>query len=486
MKKVFALLLCLSMILSAVLLSACNSTSKTENTDPASEKPTETDAEKPTEKPTEPRNPISDEDLKIEKEDKTEVVRLIKDVRQGEMLTAEHLINTVMTPESVPEGALTDYASIIGKYAKTDLPAGSFFYDSNISLTEVEYIPDVTPPAEEDARKMGYLIITDYIDVKASNNLAPAINKVILDNPNRTIFFPDGTYYISEPIMTPANPKNSVSLYLSNYAVIKASKTWNSNEAMIRLGAAEPYNNITLNGSNYYMYGGIIDGSGVANGVSIDSGRETSVRFVSIKNTPIGLHIKHGANSGSSDADIDTVNIVGTNGKDSVGVLVEGYDNTISNMRIANVQIGVKLVGGGNFLRNLHPLMTFGGMGYDYKDCIGFWDISGSNFFDFCYSDQFAIGFRMGDNSKSVYQSCFCFWYTTKGDMQIGFKSDGNFNAFISSSRVSVKDGCPNTAYLKIDGGGGDGVIQYPLCCDALLIDKAYKNFLDGSKVIPY
>ena len=37
------------------------------------------------------------------------------------------------------------------------------------------------------------------------------------------------------------------------------------------------------------IFGGIIDGSGVANGISIDSGRETCIHHVSIKNTKIGI-----------------------------------------------------------------------------------------------------------------------------------------------------------------------------------------------------
>lgn len=476
-KRLIGALLCVAMLAGSVMMAGCASNGKGSQTQQVTE-----DTEKQT------YSEIDMELLEDEEQidlNRVEVVRLITDVRQGTQLSAEHLITTVMDADKVPEGAITDYDSVIGKYAVTALPAGAYFYDYNISITEVEYIPEQVTPGEDEAREMGYLIITDYVDIDASDNLAPAINAVILANPNRTIFFPDGEYLISEPIMTPANPVNSVSLYLSNYAVIKASENWDSDEAMIRLGAAEPYNSITVNGSNYYMYGGIIDGSGIAKGVSIDSGRETSVRFVSIKHTTIGLHIKHGANGGSSDSDIDTVNIVGTNDIDSIGVLVEGYDNSISNMRIAGVQIGVKLIGGGNLLRNLHPLMTFGGMDFEYEDSIGFWDLNSCNFYDFCYSDNFATGFRFGSNCRSVFQTCFCFWYSSKGNMQVGFKSDGKFNAVITTTRVSVRSDCTNTAFLQVGESGGNGVIQYPLCNDNIIVDKTYKDYLD-SKIIPY
>ena len=147
--------------------------------------------------------------------------------------------------------------------------------------------------------KNTYVNVLDYIEANTGRDLSDEIQKIILENPKRVIFFPDGEYMLSKPISTPANPDHSVCLHLSNYATLKAMDSWESDEAMVRLGAAEPFNSIYINGSNYYLSGGIIDGSGFANGVSIDSGRETRVENVSIKNTQIGHHVKFGANSGS-------------------------------------------------------------------------------------------------------------------------------------------------------------------------------------------
>ena len=74
-----------------------------------------------------------------------------------------------------------------------------------------------------------------------------------------------------------------MSLELSNYAVLRASDDWDSDEAMVRLGGKDPANNIRQNGSNYYLSGGIIDGNHKADGISIDGGRETVVRNCSVK-----------------------------------------------------------------------------------------------------------------------------------------------------------------------------------------------------------
>ena len=136
------------------------------------------------------------------------------------------------------------------------------------------------------------VVATDYMKANTGKDISDALQALILDHPNRTIYFPDGEYILGKPVLTPANPRCSVSLELSPYAVLRASDDWTDTEAMIRLGAAEPFNNITLPGSNYYFTGGVIDGNGRANGISIDSGRETCIHHVSIKNTRIGIHIK--------------------------------------------------------------------------------------------------------------------------------------------------------------------------------------------------
>ena len=68
-----------------------------------------------------------------------------------------------------------------------------------------------------------YIIATDYINPDAVSDASGAIQALIDENPNRTIFFPDGEYRLAHPILTPAHPKKSVDLQLSNFACFKAS-----------------------------------------------------------------------------------------------------------------------------------------------------------------------------------------------------------------------------------------------------------------------
>ena len=327
---------------------------------------------------------------------------------------------------------------------------------------------------------LGYVVATDYVEVNTGKDVSDELQKLILDNPNRTIFFPDGVYTLSKPICTPANPVHAVHLELSKFAVLKAAENWTEKEAVVRLGAAEPFNNITTNGSNYGIIGGIIDGSGVANGVSVDSGRETIIREVSIKHTQIGIHIKHGANSNSSDADIMNVNIIGNGMPESMGVLVEGSDNTFTNMRIAHIEIGMKILAPSQFLKNIHPLYTYdAGLEGRYAESCAFWDDTlMESWYNNCYSDQFATGFRMKGGARLTYADCFCFWYKVDG-IQRGFLADGKFDSIIRNCRVHFNwNSHENNIYITAKEPGGNGIIQDPIT--ERVTDETYKEYLVG------
>jgi len=329
----------------------------------------------------------------------------------------------------------------------------------------------------------GYIVVTDYIEADTGVDVSDALQELILKNPHKTIYFPDGEYIISKPIATPANPANAVDLQLSNFATVKAADGWDSEEAMIRLGAAEPFNTIMVNGSNYSLSGGIIDGNGVAQGVAIESGRETRIENLSIKHTSIGLHVKKGANGNSSDADILNVNIVGNCKAGSIGLLIEGSDNSFTNMRIAGVQIGVKIQNSSaQIMKNLHPLYIFSGELADlevYKNSVGFYDCMNSvNWYNNCYSDQFATGFLMQGNALNTYSDCYCYWYTDKGGKQHGYESTGKFNSVIRNSYVRCKDSATDKAFIVVAEDGGKGIIYPPISRVDNMEDKTHEAYL--------
>ena len=469
-RAILAALLCFSLLLGALVMTGCDKSEPADSEDNGKND-----------------NKVTD-DQKDTQNNYARVVVMRNPVEKGSYISSRDIEIISVEKEDLPEEYITARIDAIGMIAQVELSKGDILSPSMIAKAPEAEKPDTVDPYE-----IGYVVITDYVQPNTGEDVSAGIQRAIDENPQKTIYFPDGEYLLANPIATSGNPANAVALKLSNFAILKAMPGWNHTEAMVRLGGAEAYNNIHLPGSNYYLEGGCIDGSMVATGVSIDSGRETAIRNLSIKRTQIGLHIKRGANSGSSDADIDTVNIVGNAMPDSIGVLIDGYDNTLTNMRIAAVQTGVKLVGAGNFLRNIHPLYIYAGELHakdpdhydtvediDYSKSIAFHELSDNNWYDICYSDQFAVGFKIGNGSTSLFDSCFCLWYSNNGNMEIGFQSEGKFNAMIVNSRVVFKGGVTNTAFLKVGAEGGSGVIQYPIFNEGLCADKSYQNYLDG------
>ena len=304
-------------------------------------------------------------------------------------------------------------------------------------------------------RDFGYIIVTDHIPNDGKSDVSDALQKLIDENPNRTLFFPDGVYMFGKTVYTPADPRKSVDLQLSNFAVLTAMTPWPGGP-VISLGGKCPYNDITIPGSNYSLTGGFIDCQNEAEGVEIAGGRETRVFGTCIKNTVLGLHILFGANGGSSDSDIRDINITGAKGKKSVGIIIDGYDNSLTNIRIGRITTGVITHTGGNTMKNIHPLVYFDPEFYD--ETVGFIDTDMNNTYDYCYADNFAVGFRMIGNGCSNFQNCISYWYMDAPIKQCLFESEGQFNSIVFGMRAGFKPKAEATLF-RIKEEGGKGVI---------------------------
>lgn len=199
--------------------------------------------------------------------------------------------------------------------------------------------------------------LTDYsgmlvADLPTHGDASEALQALIDENPNMTIYIPAGTYTLYNPIRTSAVPTRTVALQLDDNAVLKAAGGWNHSAPMITLGTSWEYNTTAEAGYFYYFDGGTVDCSGVAEGIAIECGRNLQVRNTSIINTQLGFNIKNGTNGGSSDADIFNLTIKGNGKPGSVGMHCAGYDNIFSSIKISNCQTGVYLTGGGLFCRD--------------------------------------------------------------------------------------------------------------------------------------
>jgi hypothetical protein len=304
----------------------------------------------------------------------------------------------------------------------------------------------------------------------ASADVADALQALIDANPNRTICIPDGTWLLSHPIATPAEPKLAVSLHLADFAILKAAPDFPAGKPLVRLGGTHPSRDIRAPGSVYGLYGGIIDGSGIADGVTIESGRETRVQNVSMKNVRIGLHVLHGANSGSADCDIRDVHVVGNRAPDSVGLFVEAHDNSFSNMRIYDCMTGVRIRAGGNRLINVHPLWSCPMERYD--EGIGFDDGSAANTYVCSYADQYSTGWLFREKAGVSHMiQCTAFWYAPNSGLRhTAIRCEGPFRAICSAMTVSFRNGQATNTIL-VAAPGGSGVMRDTIFDEKLLND---------------
>ena len=346
-------------------------------------------------------------------------------------------------------------------------------------LTAIAVAQDVTDPFAPSELAQRVVFTIAY----GETNVADALQAFIEANPHKTIYLPDRVYLLEHPISTPADPDRAVSLELADFAILKAAPDYKYRQPLVRLGGISPANNIRKAGSVYSFTGGVLDGSGRAAGIFIESGRETRVQNVSMKNVSLGLRILYGANNGSSDCDIRDVNIVGNKADDSLGVWIQAYDNTLTNMRIADCRVGVRMRAGGNLLTNVHPLSTNPGDQYDGG--IGFDDSASNNSFIRCYADNFATGwrFRKGAGAAEM-DGCICFWYASSpGRRHTVFRCDGTFEAMVKGMWFGFKDRKAVNTVLSAAVPGGKGFIADPRLYEGQLNDPAdtFRDYLRGT-----
>ena len=414
-----------------------------------------------------------------------EVLRLTKDISVGEKITPNKFEKVRVAEELVWIGALSDADAVVGKYSRIELGVGDYLIEGYLSVEKVEENKEKVDVDGNDRgfSAFGYVVMTDHVKANTGADLSREIQKVINQNPKSVMYFPDGEYVISSPIATPANGDVSVALKLSDNAVIKASDDWSDSEAMIRLGGMNERNDINVRGSNYYLEGGIIDGNGKAKGISIDHGRETSVRDVTIVNTSTGLLVKNGANSGSSDADIENIRIYGNGALSSVGLQIQGWDNTFSNMQISNVQIGVKIETAANLLRDIHvTYVQSGKLETAYRSSIGFLDTGDRNWYDNCTSEGFSVGFEIR-SSRSILSSCVAKWYPDQTSKQICIYTPRAWGSIARSCAAYFTAPKENCEYLVADQGGGKGQIIDPVFDETRVNREDYKSHLCGKVV---
>lgn len=431
-----SLLLCFLVILSAFSLASCNKSSVDEgNAAPQEERETE---------------------------ECRRVVRVRKGVLCGREITMENVELVDVPISGIPEGAIDSIDEIVGKYATIDIVLGEYFFEKMLS--------DEAPVVEEEA-PAAYIVVTDNIDISNNADITAKLQKLIDDNPGRTIYFSDGVYNISSTVYLPADKEKAVSLRLSNYATIKATANWSGDGALIAIGAkndagsAEPAANT--------VQGGTLDGAGLAKvGISLENCSNAFLSNLTVKNASTAVWVKPTA----STVNIEGVTISGPSTATSVGILNEGDDGVFSTTRISSVGIGVKNLGVSNEFKSIAVFAEKA-----KSAAYGFYEAGNSNLFNFCTVENFACGFYLKDKVESIIEASSILW-TSASAKQTAFEADGEFNSVIVAPKISFFDATSENACV-IYKSVGNGILRTPIFDETLCDDASYKNVLAGTVV---
>lgn len=397
----------------------------------------------------------------VETEPTVSVVKVVKDIEAGTKITSDMIKVETLKVSNVPLNAIKDITKVEGKIPTQKLYAGEFVFAGKLI--------DKVVSAESDDNSANF-VVTEYIEL--TGDVTDALQKLIDENPGRTLEFPDGVYNISKPLTIPADTAKAVSLRLSDYAIIKAADSWNSSDAMICMAAGS--RNAESEPLSFYLSGGTIDANGKAAAISVNDARDILISNVNIKNSTVGIEVKSGA------ADIENITIVGNGADSSVGMVIGGTDCSAANVRISNVLTGVKVTGANNAFKSVCATYS----GTSVSSC-GFVDTGKGSRYDLCESEQFAVGFKMAESTVSIYYACHVEWTNNALKTNVAFQSEGKFNSLIRNSVVDFDFADCGGAFLTVSAEGGAGQILYPMIGGANnMVDESYADYLTGSKVI--
>jgi len=466
LRGTLCVLLCLTLLLGASGMVSCN----TEQTE------TPTDAVQQTEENTEEKVT----EVAVKENGMVDVVVFSTDAPKGTKLGTKNLKVVEMPLENIPRNIVGTIEEVRGLYTNRDFYEGDYVIENRLTKSKPVIIDKDTITEDIARTDNDFVIVTDFIKPDTGEDLHSNLQMLIDKNPGRTLFFPDGEYVISRSLETTSKPGDSTSFYFSSGAVLRAADNWDNDgekRALICLGAKEKVNDINTPGSNFFIIGGTFIANGRCDGLAVFYGRETLIKDVVILNSRIGIHIVHPTNSNSSDSDFDDVTIVGNGLPNSYGIVAVGLDNTFTNARISNVNVGMSLSAAG-FTSNCTIENTA-----KLDTAVGIQCNSGDAWISNCTVLDCPTAFKLNSYSGFVKQ-CTAAWPSGVGAQNIAFEAT-SFKCNIIGCKAIFSNRDVNNFYLRVGSNSG-GVVVSPLFdpsyCSAG--DQVQQYLAKGSTII--
>ena len=225
----------------------------------------------------------------------------------------------------------------------------------------------------------------------------------------KTVFFPAGTYNLTEPMVLPMDYTKNVNLLFDKNALVKSDVHL---DALIKVGYSEVYFSDVTHRRFSYIEGGILDCYNADNGILLDGRKQlVQIRNMSLvrgRHTHIRIHLPEPGGTGSSDTKIDNVTIQGISSNDDVyGIYIDQgcCDCKISDTFIYSTKEAFVTKSAGHILNNVHLLAmnTTGGTvradGENFKETVGIRIATGGFFvFNQVYYDTMDRGIVVDDN----------------------------------------------------------------------------------------
>lgn len=266
-------------------------------------------------------------------------------------------------------------------------------------------------------------IKNEYINVKLEGVYGDGVHDdtevlqdLIDNNPKKTLYFPNGDYLISSPLVVPADADLSVSFKLDHYARIF---TETEIESLFEIGKVIIEGRSNQDNDWLWFEGGILDCTNTTYGfygharkgyIRIDK-----TKFVNITNYGLYLDYQSGEiNSGN--AKITNCAFWGVNSCTSdisTAIYSKSADNEFVNIRIQRTKKGV-VSKGGNIFNDFHMTTQWPSGQLDetlYNQTVGF-ELEGVNFLSQCYVDTYAKSFKVSSGNQYLTECFTYYWYS--------------------------------------------------------------------------